>query len=444
MSLSNKGALGKGTPLRGIRALERSEIWAGPYCGCLLTDMGAEVIKVESIQRIARGPINPPRNSGMYPEGEAGERPWNRQANFNALNRNKKGITLDLKTNDGAKVFKDLATTSDIIFCNYSRTVMEEFGLGYSEIVTIKPDIIYMLMPGYGNTGPYKDYRSMGMAIDAITGHSHLRGYPDFDHSSNSLVHHPNAAAAVNATLALSTALVHRSRTGKGQFIDMSQAESFMTHMGEIFLEYQIKSHPRERQGNRHPGYAPQGTYRCKGEDKWVAISVVTDKHRESLSKLMELNAMQSEKYDTVSKRITFQDELDKIISEWTSNKDRYNVMTSLQTFAVPAGVVIDCGPDTYNEPHLIERDFFQVVDHPDAGIFPMTGPVLKFFNGCELVKHDPSPCLGEHNNYVLRDVLGYPTETIRLLESKSIIGTEPLLGSDSGGSRRATKEYKR
>jgi len=441
MSLPKKASPGKGIPLLGIRALELSEIWAGPYCGCLLTDMGAEVIKVESVQRIARGPINPPKNSGMYPEGEPGERPWNRQANFNALNRNKKGITLDLKTNDGTKVFKDLATTSDIIFCNYSRTVMEEFGLGYSEIVSIKPDIIYMLMPGYGNTGPYKDYRSMGMAIDAITGHSHLRGYPDLDHSSNSLVHHPDAAAAVNATLALATALVHRDRTGEGQFIDMSQAESFMTHMGEIFLEYQIKSYPRERRGNRHPGYAPQGTYRCKGDDKWVAISVVTDNHWESLSHLMGLNSIQLKKFDSASKRLALQDELDKIIGEWTSNKDRYEVMNTLQSFAVPAGVVINCGPDTYNDPHLIERDFFQVVDHPDAGVFPMTGPILKFFNGRGMVKHHPSPCLGEHNNYVLGDVLGYPPEKIRLLESKAIIGTEPLLGSDLGGSHRAPKE---
>ncbi|MCD5400808.1 MAG: CoA transferase, partial [Dehalococcoidia bacterium] len=143
-------------------------------------------------------------------------------ANFNSTNRNKKGLTLDLKTRLGVEAFSDLVKVSDIVFCNYARTVMEGFNLGYEEVKNIKPDIIYLLMPGYGNTGPYKNYRSMGMAIDAITGHSYLRGYPDMDHTSNSLVHHPDAAAAVNATLALSTALVHRELTGEGQFIDMS------------------------------------------------------------------------------------------------------------------------------------------------------------------------------------------------------------------------------
>ncbi|MED5428776.1 MAG: CoA transferase, partial [Chloroflexota bacterium] len=212
-------------PLSTIRALELSEIWAGPFCGCLMGDMGAEVIKVESIQRIGRGPINPPPNAGGYPDDDPGNDPWNRQSNFNAIDRNKKSLTLDLKTEEGLNTFKDLVAQSDVVFCNYARTVMENFGLSYDEVRKIKPDIIYMLMPGYGNTGPYADYRSMGMAIDAITGHSFLRGYPDMDHSSNSLVHHPDAVAATNGVMAIASALVHRTRTGEGQFIDMSQAE---------------------------------------------------------------------------------------------------------------------------------------------------------------------------------------------------------------------------
>ena len=250
--------LGASKPLSTIRALELSEIWAGPFCGCLMGDMGAEIIKIESIQRIGRGPINPPSNAGGYPDDDPGNDPWNRQSNFNAINRNKKSLTLDLKTEQGLNAFKDLVSQSDIVFCNYARTVMENFGLSYDEVRKIKPDIIYMLMPGYGNTGPYADYRSMGMAIDAITGHSFLRGYPDMDHSSNSLVHHPDAVAATNGVMAIASALVHRTKTGEGQFIDMSQAESFMTHLGEIYLENQMQSFSRQRRGNRHPDFAPQ------------------------------------------------------------------------------------------------------------------------------------------------------------------------------------------
>ena len=279
-------------PLEGVRALELSEIWAGPFCGCLLGDMGAEVIKLESIQRIARGPLNPPINTPGYPNNDPGDTPWNRQGNFNSVNRNKLGLTLDLKTEDGVNVFKDLVSTVDIVFCNYARTVMENFGLGYEVIKQIKPDIIFMLMPGYGNDGPYKNYRSMGMAIDAISGHSFLRGYPDIDQSSNSLVHHPDAVAAVNGLLALTTALIRKTKSGEGQFIDMSQAESFMTHLGEIYIENQINSEVRERRGNRHPNMIPSGVYRCIGDDNWIAISVRNETEWEKLCDLIDPHIM--------------------------------------------------------------------------------------------------------------------------------------------------------
>ena len=430
-------------PLSGIRALELSEIWAGPYCGCLLSDMGAEVIKIESIQRIARGPINPSPD-GMYPERDPGDHPWNRQANFNSTNRNKKGLTLDLKTRLGVEAFSDLVKVSDIVFCNYARTVMEGFNLGYEEVKNIKPDIIYLLMPGYGNTGPYKNYRSMGMAIDAITGHSYLRGYPDMDHTSNSLVHHPDAAAAVNATLALSTALVHREFTGEGQFIDMSQAESFMTHMGEMFIEYQMSGLPRDRRGNRHPAYAPQGAYKCEGEDNWIAISVTNAEQWNLFCEIIALGLDKDPRFSTVEDRIKNHDDLDSVITAWTLVRDRYTVMNALQAKGIPSGVVLNCGPDTYADPHLNEREFFQIVEHPEAGIFPMSGPVLRFDSSYGSLTHNPSPTLGQHNNYILEDILGYSKSKIELMEEMEIIGTIPLPGADLGGSRRAAKEQER
>ena len=168
----------KTPPLRGIRALELAEIWAGPFCGVLLGDMGAEVIKVEALQRIARGPISPAPNTAGYPDYDPGERPWNRQGNFNATNRNKLGLTLDLTTEQGVSAFKELVAISDIVFTNYAFGVMDRLGLGHEVLRRIKPDLIVLFTPGYGNTGPYRQHRSMGMAIDAMTGHSALRGYP--------------------------------------------------------------------------------------------------------------------------------------------------------------------------------------------------------------------------------------------------------------------------
>ena len=432
--------LGASKPLSTIRALELSEIWAGPFCGCLMGDMGAEIIKIESIQRIGRGPINPPSNAGGYPDDDPGNDPWNRQSNFNAINRNKKSLTLDLKTEQGLNAFKDLVSQSDIVFCNYARTVMENFGLSYDEVRKIKPDIIYMLMPGYGNTGPYADYRSMGMAIDAITGHSFLRGYPDMDHSSNSLVHHPDAVAATNGVMAIASALVHRTKTGEGQFIDMSQAESFMTHLGEIYLENQMQSFSRRRRGNRHPDFAPQGVYKCSGEDNWIAISIKSDADWSKFKSTVGNNNLNSDVFDTLVGRQQHHDQIDKVINEWTYSQDRYDVLNRLQSDQITSGVVLDCGSDSYADPHLNERDFFQIVEHPSAGIYPMTGPIFKFESSNGHVIHNPAPCLGQDNMYVLKEVLGYGTDKITQFEANEIIGTVPLPGSDMGGSRRVAK----
>jgi len=432
--------LGASKPLSTIRALELSEIWAGPFCGCLMGDMGAEIIKIESIQRIGRGPINPPSNAGGYPDDDPGNDPWNRQSNFNAINRNKKSLTLDLKTEQGLNAFKDLVSQSDIVFCNYARTVMENFGLSYDEVRKIKPDIIYMLMPGYGNTGPYADYRSMGMAIDAITGHSFLRGYPDMDHSSNSLVHHPDAVAATNGVMAIASALVHRTKTGEGQFIDMSQAESFMTHLGEIYLENQMQSFSRQRRGNRHPDFAPQGVYKCSGEDNWIAISIKSDADWSKFKATVGNNNLNSDVFDTLAGRQQHHDQIDKVINEWTYSQDRYDVLNRLQSDQITSGVVLDCGSDSYADPHLNERDFFQIVEHPSAGIYPMTGPIFKFESSNGHVIHNPAPCLGQDNMYVLKEVLGYGNDKITQLEDNEIIGTVPLPGSDMGGSRRVAK----
>ena len=432
--------LGASKPLSTIRALELSEIWAGPFCGCLMGDMGAEIIKIESIQRIGRGPINPPSNAGGYPDDDPGNDPWNRQSNFNAINRNKKSLTLDLKTEQGLNAFKDLVSQSDIVFCNYARTVMENFGLSYDEVRKIKPDIIYMLMPGYGNTGPYADYRSMGMALDAITGHCFLRGYPDMDHSSNSVVQHPDAVAATNGVMAIASALVHRTKTGEGQFIDMSQAESFMTHLGEIYLENQMQSFSRQRRGNRHPDFAPQGVYKCSGEDNWIAISIKSDADWSKFKATVGNNNLNSDVFDTLAGRQQHHDQIDKVINEWTYSQDRYDVLNRLQSDQITSGVVLDCGSDSYADPHLNERDFFQIVEHPSAGIYPMTGPIFKFESSNGHVIHNPAPCLGQDNMYVLKEVLGYGTDKITQFEANEIIGTVPLPGSDMGGSRRVAK----
>ena len=427
-------------PLSGIRALELAEIWAGPFCGVLLGDMGAEVIKVEAVQRIARGAIKPAPVSHGYPDMDPGERPWNRSAGFNGVNRNKKGITLDLTRPAGVEMFKELVSVSDVVFTNYAFGVMDRFGLGYEELKKVKPDIIALFTPGYGNTGPYRTFRSMGMVIDAITGHTALRGYPDMDLSRNSLVHHPDAVAGVSAMFGISMAIHNRARTGRGQFIDLSQAESFMPHLGEVFMQYGLTGEVRPRRGNGHPRMAPHGVYRCAGDDQWVAISVRSDEEWSEMCDVIGMPQLaRNPSFQTLEARLRNRDELDDIIGRWTRELGRYEVAEALQMRGIPAGPVLDCGGDTYDDPHLQERGYFQAVEHPEAGIHLYSGPIWKMANRPEL-RHDPTPGLGEHNDWALGELLGVGSGTLVELELQNIIGSVPLEGADMGGVRRAAE----
>ena len=428
-------------PLESVRALELAEIWAGPFCGALLADMGAEIIKVESIQRIARGSLNPAPDAGGYPGDGPGDRPWNRSASFNALNRNKIGLTLDLSSPQGAESFLDLVGVSDVVFTNYAYGVMDRLGLGYETLRKVKPDLIVLFTPGYGNTGPYKTHKSMGMAIDAMTGHTALRGYPDLDLSTNSLVHHPDAVGGVTAVFAICTALLRRARTGQGQFIDLSQAEAFMPHLGELFLDYGMNGAARGRTGNRHPKMAPHGCYPCAGEDHWVTIAVRNEREwRAFCQAIGSPDLAGNTRFSSLQARLDNQDELDALVSQWTSSRDRYEVTDRLQKEKIAASPVLDCGSDTYNDPHLQARDYFQVVTHPDAGTYPMSGPIWSLASQ-ERKRHEPAPMLGQHNAEVLGDLLGMSSDELRSLEDEKVIGTVPLAGSDMGGVRRAARE---
>ena len=424
-------------PLAGIRAIEVGEIWAGPFCGQTLADLGAEVIKVESIQRTGRGNVNPKPGSSDHPNGEPGERPWNRGASFNTVNRSKLGITLDLASRQGSTSFKDLVSVSDIVFSNYSFGVMDRFGLGYAELRRARPDVVVLFMPGYGCTGPYVRYRSMGMTVDAITGHTALRGYPDLGLDRNTMVHHADAVGGATAAFAICTALHLRARKGKGQFIDLSQGECFTSHMGEVFLEYQMTGHQRERRGNRDPKFAPSGCYPCAGDDRWVTIAVRGDDEWEAFKRTLGDPRLNDESFDTLRGRLVGHDELDAIISDWTLERDRHEVTAALQAEGIPASPVLNCHGDTYDDPHLQARGFFGPVDPPEAGEFVLSGKMWTTARHPDRGQW-PAPCLGEHNGPILGDLLGYSRSILADLEAAEVIGTVPLQGADMGGVRRA------
>ena len=344
---------------------------------------------------------------------------------------------MDLSSPEGVECFKDLVSLSDVVFSNYAFGVVDRLGIDYETLRQIKPDILMVLMPGYGNTGPYKQYRSMGMTIDAVTGHSALRGYPDEDLSRLSLVHHADAVAGLTASFAICAALNYRARTGKGQLIDLSQAEAFMPHMGEIFLEYGLTGRLRDRRGNRHPSMAPHGCYPCLGDDKWVTVAVRDEEEWQAFCQALQKPGLVEDGwFSTMERRLRNQDALDEIVGEWTSTRDRYQAAQELQARGIPAGPVLNCNADTYDDPHLQAREYFQEVTHPDAGTHLLSGPIWKL-DGAPGPLHQPAPCLGQDNTYILGQVLGLSEAALNILEENTVIGTVPLQGSDMGGVRR-------
>lgn len=405
-------------PLEGITVIDFSMNWAGPMAGRVLADMGADVIKIESCQK-----MDAPRYSWLA-ENEARERPWERGW-FPTLNRNKRGITLDLSRPQGVALAKRLVNMADVVLENYSPRVMVNLGLDYPKLKLIKPDIIMISMSGYGQTGPYRNYIGYGVTLEPTAGLSELAGYPDGPPVVlDSLPSDPTAGFfAAGAVLA---ALRYRHRTGKGQYIDLSEMESVGTLIGAEILDYTMNKRVQTRRANRHPAMAPHNFYCCKGENKWIAIAVSSDEEWHSLCQVMGNPSWSKEKrFSDALSRQKNQDELDKHIEEWTLQNDNYELMLTLQRAGVSA-VALFNGKELYFDPHLKERKYWQVADHPEVGKRPMVGMPFKLSKTPGCIRA-PAPTLGQHNEEILGGLLGLSQEEIAQLAQENIIGNVPI-----------------
>jgi crotonobetainyl-CoA:carnitine CoA-transferase CaiB-like acyl-CoA transferase len=417
-------------PLDGVRIISHGIVYTGTAAATMLGDMGCEVIRVESIQRfpawtrgaVARPPKGQPAYFG-YADNEAGERPWERFYSFHAMNRNQYGITLDLGRPKGVALYKRLVKVSDIVLENLAPGVMDRLGIGYSVVKEVRPDIIMVSASGLGIEGPYKGYSTFGTNIGAIAGMMGLRGYrgDDMRVRNPAPVWSDNVAAGTLAFAAL-TALYYRQRTGKGQFIDLSQAETILPHMGEAIMDYTMNNRVAKPMGNRDPAMAPHGCYRCQGDDRWVTIAVSSDQEWQALCEAMgEPVWIREERFAGMAGRLAHQDELDGLIGEWTAKRDPYEVMHLLQKVGVPAGAVVTPS-DLCSDPHLEERGFFTEVTHREAGTHRYPGMCFKFSKTPMDIRIPPN-CLGEHNEYVYGEILGMSREEIAELEREQLIG---------------------
>jgi len=400
--------------LDGITVADLGQVWAGPHFGRTLADMGARVIKIESMKRMDVTRLLPPWITG---QGST----MNNSGYYNWLNRNKLGVTLDLTTPKGSELCKEILKICDILVENYSRGIMDGFGLDYESVKKVNPGIIYVALTAFGSDGPYKDYVMYGRPQIYMSGLAQVTGYPDrAPHPIN--ISWGDPVGAHHAMFATLSALHYRKKTGQGQLIELSQWEGMIGISPENILDYTLNRRVRERKANRHEFMAPHNSYRCAGGDlKWVTIAVASDEEWDALCGAMgNPQWANDEKYAGTLSRWKNQEGLDAHIEQWTMGYTQYEVTEMLQKAGVAASPTLT-NRGLVEDPHLNARGFFETWDHPEIGKQKYDGLLWKMNKTPGKIRRR-APLVGEHNNHVFGELLGMPREEIdRLVEEKII-----------------------
>ncbi len=414
-------------PLEGIRVLGMTVILAGPYSEMFLADYGAEVIRVESIQHFPPGTrgqyVWPPKGAQGYPNDEPGARPWNRHATFNSMGRNKHCMTVDITRPEGMEVFKQLVRVSDVFISNYVPSVLDRLGITYEMLKEEKPDIIYAKISGFGDTGPYRNYRAQANGIDALGGQATTRGYRGAGLSELPTASPADPAMGIAAVFAIASALNYRDRTGKGQLIDMALFEHFITYNPQPFMDYTMNGRVQGTLGNRDPAAVPSGNFRCQGEDNWVSISVYNDKQWEGFCKVVGQEWVRDPRFADPLSRRKHEDELEELVGSWTKDHDYYEVMHLLQAVGVPAGPVLDEAA-VLQDPHMKAREYLVEETPKDTDTYLFPGAIAKMRNTPLDIRRPPVR-LGEDNEYIYKDVLGLSDAEYETLVETGHIGLD-------------------
>ena len=408
-------------PLSGIRIVEMGQLIAIPSAMKMLADMGAQVIRLESCQRLESY-----RTDSLYQNDVTAEF-WNRGANFYEQNRNKLGFTLDLSRPEGLAILRELIVISDVFAENFTPRVIKNFHLEYEDLCKIRPDIIMVSSTGYGYTGPWANFGATGPATEGASGLAYMTGYRNGP-PVMSEIPYTDYTAGEHTAFAVMAALLHRRRTGRGQFIDVSQTETASSTIPEALLDFAANRRIEPRMGNEDPVMAPHGCYRCQGDERWIVIAVSTDVKWKALCKVLNRPEWLEDKHfrDEPS-RWQHRAELDKLMGEATLGWDSYQLMRALQGAGVPAGAVLDA-KDLLFDPHLRARGFYEVVaHHPSTGIPPLPYASRPWkLSRTPAAPGKAAPIMGEHNKWVLMELLGHSEEQIAALEAEGIIGYAP------------------
>ena len=404
-------------PLDGLKILDLSMFFSGPLAMQISGDAGADVVKVESVQRIDGW-----RGAAVSAEVE---RPWERSPNFNWVARSKRGITLNLTDERGAEMIKRLVADADVLIENYTPRVMANFGLEYETLKEINPRLIMMSMPGFGGDVSWKDYVAFGMSTEQMSGISHLTGYEGGPPIFTSMNGGDPFVGVITAST-LFAALYHRERTGEGQHIDLSQVEACTLFVGDAVTGATLAGYDPGRVGNFHLTRAPYGIYPCL-DDGWIAIECQTDAQWATLAPLIGHPewAEAGSRCATAAGRLEERASLDAAIAEWTRSKEHIPLMNELQALGVPAGAVLN-GPELLADPQLEARGGFLEQDRPGIGMKHYPSQPYQF----RFAASPPdrrAPLLGEHTAEVLREKLGVSDSELAELERADVIGTVPI-----------------
>ncbi len=399
------------TPFKGLRIVDFAWLIAGPLPGKYFGMYGAEVIRIESRKRVDGARMQAP-----FQGGKPG---MNRSGSYANTNANKLDIGLDMSNPKGLEIARQLVSTADVVVENFAPGVMKKWGLDYEGVHRLRPDAIMISLSMQGQSGPAAHGKGVGHMLQGLVGINQLSGWPE-GAPVGPAEPYTDLTVPWFAIISIIAALEQRMKTGQGQYIDLSQYEVGLYYVAPALLDYEVNGRIQTRTGNRVAEAAPHGVFHCQGQERYVAIAVHTDQEWKAFCQAIGSPAWTREpRFSTFPLRKQNEDELDRLVSEWTSQRAPEQVMDTLQKAGVAAGTVAR-GQDLHQDPQLKARGHFWPLEHPTMGLRPYDGPAFRLSKAP--ARMVPAPLLGQHTEFVCKQVLGMPDGEFKQLTEAHIL----------------------
>ena len=408
-------------PLSQFRICDFTGQLAGAGATKWLANFGAEVIRIEDPVRQGRWDIL--RGGPPYKDGERG---LDKGGAFNNHNTGKYGITLNLRDDRAKEILTELIKISDAVTENFAKGVLDRWGFDYERLRSIKPDIIYVSNCGFGHVGPYSDFKTWGPIVQAVSGLTFTNGLPGKEPAGWGYSYMDHTGGYYMA-MAIMLALLHRERTGEGQWVDLACTESALSLHGPTLLDWTVNGRPTRREGfpdsnhNVWPAMAPHNIYPARGDDQWIAIACRDDADWRRLAETIDEPWCRESRFDDLDGRVEYQDDLDQKITTWCRQRDKFDIQSQLRDAAVPVNAVMTPQERIDVDPSTERFGLWPTVNHTAMGDVRVDGQPVHFSETDWDVPRG-GPCLGEHNVEVLTSLLGFSEDEVTTLAAEGVI----------------------